>query len=166
MLKTLLCFFQFLCILKFIKVCENSHNLGESMNLQNIKELKSFLQKKKGKFIRNPGSITRKLQISTQRCNIIRKITPMQKRCDLIKMILYMKIHKFQQSSLKLLILNTPFRKLLNINKQVNSSTARNHLIIPQPNILKALSSNTTENSYNSSITTADMKEINRIFRL
>lgn len=61
MLETLLCLFQFLCILKFIKVCENSHNLGESMNLQNIKELKSFLQKRKGKIHQKLGSITRKV---------------------------------------------------------------------------------------------------------
>lgn len=46
MLEALLCFFKFLYILELIKVCQNTHNFRESMSLQNIKELKSFLEDK------------------------------------------------------------------------------------------------------------------------
>ncbi|KAJ0616479.1 hypothetical protein HanRHA438_Chr02g0089441 [Helianthus annuus] len=44
MLKSLLCLFKFLNILKFIKMCKHAHNLGKSMNLHYVKELKRLLQ--------------------------------------------------------------------------------------------------------------------------
>lgn len=47
MLEPLLCFSKFLYILELIKVGKDSHDLRESMKLQNIKKLKGFLPKKK-----------------------------------------------------------------------------------------------------------------------